>query len=108
MVQEALSRAGKTLMLKEAFYGFFLIGLNKKIRKDLPTAGVSKNGIGGHLSVNPDFYMQLTEDQRIGILKHELLHISTFITSLGISQSSLLFNVPFSNMYSKYPVLFVL
>jgi len=63
-------------MLKEAFYGFFLIGLNKKIRKDLPTAGVSKNGIGVQLSVNPDFYMQLTEDQRIGILKHELLHIS--------------------------------
>ena len=76
MVQDALSRAGKTLMLKEAFYGFFLIGLNKKIRKDLPTAGVSKNGIGVQLSVNPDFYMQLTEDQRIGILKHELLHIS--------------------------------
>jgi len=76
MVQEALSRAGKTLMLKEAFYGFFLIGLNKKIRKDLPTAGVSKNGIGVQLSVNPDFYMQLTDNQRIGILKHELLHIS--------------------------------
>jgi len=76
MIHDILSRAAKTLMLKEAFYGFFLIGLNKQIRKDIPTAGVSKNGIGVQLSVNPDFYTALTEDQRIGVLKHELLHVS--------------------------------
>ena len=71
-----LAKAGKTLILKEPFYGLFLIGLNKTFRKDIPTAGVSKNGIGVQLSVNPEFFDNLNEYHRIGLLKHELLHIS--------------------------------
>lgn len=71
-----LAKAGKTLILKEPFYGLFLIGLNKTFRKDIPTAGVSKNGIGVQLSVNPEFFDNLNELHRIGLLKHELLHIS--------------------------------
>ena len=71
-----LAKAGKTLILKEPFYGLFLIGLNKTFRKDIPTAGVSKNGIGVQLAVNPEFFDNLNELHRIGLLKHELLHIS--------------------------------
>ena len=71
-----LAKAGKTLILKEPFYGLFLVGLNKTFRKDIPTAGVSKNGIGVQLSVNPEFFDNLNELHRIGLLKHELLHIS--------------------------------
>tara|TARA_R110002020_G_scaffold326412_1_gene542075 strand:- start:79 stop:1239 length:1161 start_codon:yes stop_codon:yes gene_type:complete len=71
-----LAKAGKTLILKEPFYGLFLIGLNKTFRKDIPTAGVSKNGIGVQLSVNPEFFDALNPLHRIGLLKHELLHIS--------------------------------
>ena len=48
----------------------------KKIRKDVPTAGVSKNGIGIQLSINPDFFMGLPDEHQIGLLKHELLHVS--------------------------------
>jgi len=75
-ISEELSRASKNLILNEAFYGLFLIGLNKKFRKDIPTAGVSKHGIGVQLAINPDFFMNLNNEQRIGLLKHELLHIS--------------------------------
>lgn len=75
-ISDHLSRASKTLILDEPFYGLFLIGLNKKYRTDIPTAGVSKQGIGVQLAVNPDFFMGLNEDQRVGLLKHELLHIS--------------------------------
>ena len=75
-ISDQVSKASKTLILSEAFYGLFLIGLNKKYRMDLPTAGVSKQGIGVQLSINPEFFMGLTIDQRIGLLKHELLHIS--------------------------------
>ena len=71
-----LARAGKTLILKEPFYGLFLIGLNKTFRKDIPTAGVSKHGIGVQLAVNPEFFDNLNDLHRIGLLKHELLHIS--------------------------------
>lgn len=75
-VSDQLSKASKTLIFSEAFYGLFLIGLNKKYRMDIQTAGVSKLGIGVQLSINPEFFMDLTIDQRIGLLKHELLHIS--------------------------------
>ena len=75
-IQDKLARACKSLILREPFYGLFLIGLNKKIRKDVPTAGVSKNGIGIQLSINPDFFMKLPDEHQIGLLKHELLHVS--------------------------------
>jgi predicted metal-dependent peptidase len=75
-IQDKLARACKSLILREPFYGLFLIGLNKKIRKDVPTAGVSKNGIGIQLSINPDFFMKLSDEHQIGLLKHELLHVS--------------------------------
>ena len=49
---ESLSRATKELMLKEPFYGIFLIMMNKVWRNDLDTAGVSKQGINTQLAIN--------------------------------------------------------
>jgi predicted metal-dependent peptidase len=75
--QESLSKIAKELMLKEPFYGFFLITLNKVWDgKRVPTAGVSKNGINYQLAINPEFWESLTDLHRLGILKHELLHIA--------------------------------
>ena len=76
MVADKLARASKSLILNEPFYGLFLVGLNKVMRKDIPTAGVSKHGIGIQLSINPDFFMALPDKHQIGLLKHELLHVS--------------------------------
>jgi predicted metal-dependent peptidase len=74
---QSLSKASKDLMLKEPYYGFFLIMLNKLWdAKRVPTAGVSKNGINYQLAINPDFWEGLNEEQKLGILKHELLHIA--------------------------------
>tara|TARA_R110000764_G_scaffold25660_1_gene61409 strand:+ start:115 stop:1278 length:1164 start_codon:yes stop_codon:yes gene_type:complete len=75
-VSDKLARASKSLILNEPFYGLFLVGLNKVMRKDIPTAGVSKHGIGIQLSINPDFFMALPDKHQIGLLKHELLHVS--------------------------------
>lgn len=75
-VADQLAKTSKSLMFKEPFYGLFLIGLNKTFRKDIPTAGVSPNGIGAQLSINPEFFDSLSEDHRIGLIKHELLHIA--------------------------------
>ncbi len=74
--QRSLSKISKELMLKEPYYGFFLIMLNKVWRKDLPTAGVSKNGINFQLAINEDFWTSLSEMHQMGLLKHELLHIA--------------------------------
>ena len=74
--QKSLSKISKELMLKEPYYGFFLIMLNKVWRKDLPTAGVSKNGINFQLAINEEFWTSLSEMHQMGLLKHELLHIA--------------------------------
>ena len=73
---DTLSKTSKDLMLKEPYYGFFLILLNKLWYTKIPTAGVSKQGINYQLVINPTFWEELSEDHRLGLLKHELLHIA--------------------------------
>lgn len=73
---QSLSKAAKDLMLKEPYYGFFLIMLNKLWGNKVPTAGVSKNGINYQLMINEEFWGSLSEPHRLGLLKHELLHIA--------------------------------
>ena len=76
-VLEDVSRIGKQLIIKEPFYGIFLSTLNKVIRTDLDTAGVSKSNINYQLAINPEFWGSLDNDnKKIGLLKHELLHIA--------------------------------
>jgi predicted metal-dependent peptidase len=75
-IQEQVARTTKTLIFDEPFYGLFLIGINKKYSLQIPTAGVSKHGIGMQLTINPEFYTELKEDHRYGLIKHELLHIA--------------------------------
>jgi predicted metal-dependent peptidase len=74
--QQSLSKAGKELMLKEPYYGIFLIMLNKVWTNKVPTAGVSKNGINYQLAINEDFWNSLSNEHMLGLLKHELLHIA--------------------------------
>jgi predicted metal-dependent peptidase len=80
--EESLAKVSKDLMWKEPFYGFFLIMLNKVWNLKVPTAGVSKNGINYQLSINEKFWNSLSENHKIGLLKHELLHIAYFHLSM--------------------------
>lgn len=75
---ESLAKAGKDLMMEEPFYGLFLIMLNKKWSKQVPTAGVCLSGINYNLLINEEFWKRLAAPHRKGLLKHELLHIGFF------------------------------
>lgn len=75
-ILDKLAKTTKNIMLSEPFYGYFLIGLNKKITEGVPTAGVSKHGVGMQLAINPEFFNNLSDDHKHGLIKHELLHIS--------------------------------
>ena len=76
---ESLAKASKDLMLKEPFYGLLLIALNKRWSDTLvPTAGVTLKTINYELIINPKFWEGLPSEQKMGILKHELLHIGFF------------------------------
>jgi len=79
MRAEQLAKTSKDLMLREPFYGLFLIMLNKQWNNTaVPTAGVSRNGINYQLYLNEKFWDSLSDKQRRGLLKHELLHIGFF------------------------------
>jgi predicted metal-dependent peptidase len=73
---ESLSKTSKDLMLKEPYYGFFLLGLNRIWTDKVPTAGVSKDGINYRLYISEKFWNELLDAHRRGLLKHELLHIA--------------------------------
>ena len=75
-IQDLVARTTKNLIFTEPFYGLFLIGINKQYITTIPTAGVSKHNVGIQLAINPDFYGELSEDHRYGLIKHELLHIA--------------------------------
>ena len=75
---ETLAKASKELMLAEPFYGLLLMSLNKVWSDEIPTAGVRLKGVNYELIINPDFWDGLPPEQKIGILKHELLHIGFF------------------------------
>ena len=74
--QQDVAKAGRTLMLKEPFYGYFLVGLNKDFNKSIPTACVAKDGINIKLVVNPEYYDKQDINTKVAILKHELLHVA--------------------------------
>lgn len=72
MKAEQLARTSKDLMLKEPFYGLFLIMLNKQWSDQVNTAGVGRKGIAYNLYINEGFWASLNDKQRRGLLKHEL------------------------------------
>jgi len=102
--QQSLSKISKELMLKEPFYGFFLIMLNKVWDgKRVPTAGVSKNNINYQLAINPEFWESLSDDHKLGLLKHELLHIAyNHLTTFSMFQDKKLANVAMDMEINQY------
>ena len=56
-IQDLVAKTTKNLIFTEPFYGLFLIGINKQFSDKIPTAGVSKHGIGIQLTINPKFYL---------------------------------------------------
>lgn len=75
---DSLAKASKELMLKEPFYGLFLMSLNKLWTNHIPTMGVSLKNINYNLLINEEFWESLNGFQKIGLVKHEVLHIGFF------------------------------
>jgi predicted metal-dependent peptidase len=74
----SLSKICKDLIIEQPFYGLVLLNLQKEFSTKLPTAGVGINGINFKMLINPDFWKSLTEDQKKGLILHELGHIVYF------------------------------
>jgi predicted metal-dependent peptidase len=101
--QESLSKTSKSLMLQEPFYGFFLIMLNKVWHDAIGTAAVSKNGINYQLTISEKFWEPLSELHRIGLLKHELLHIAfNHLTTFDLFKDKKLANIAMDMEINQY------
>ena len=70
-----LDKCCKKLLIKSPFYGIFLLHLNKYYSEEVSTAGVKLNGINPELIVNKEFWNTLTEEEQLGVLTHEILHL---------------------------------
>jgi predicted metal-dependent peptidase len=70
--QIALDKVKIALMTRENATFYCEVGFSLKYRwtKDIPTAAT--NGV--YLYINPDFFMALTPEQRLGLIIHEILH----------------------------------
>lgn len=64
------------LLLNEPFYGHYLLGLNKEVSSQCDTAAVVLDNANNiKLTVNPVFWQELSAIHKLGLLKHELLHL---------------------------------
>jgi predicted metal-dependent peptidase len=65
------------LLMDEPFFAALSRRIDKRIDKSIPTAGVRVNPTSGHFEMlyNPDFFDELPDIQRKGVLKHEFYHL---------------------------------
>lgn len=70
-----LEKACKELLVKDPFYGLFLMGLHKTFDDAVETAGVCLNGINTELHVNQKFWDELNDETQLAVIKHELNHL---------------------------------
>ncbi len=73
-----LEKACKILMIREPFYGLFLSGLNKIMSDSVPTISIGVDGINPAFYINSNFWNKCTDEEQLGILKHELIHLCFF------------------------------
>ena len=73
-IKKALEKAKITMMLDNNvfFYTNILFSLVQKFTDEIPTAAVNIE----ELLINPDFFMKLTPEERVGLLLHEVGHIA--------------------------------
>ena len=101
--KQSLSKTSKDLMLKEPYYGFFLLMLHKTWSNTVPTACVSKNGINFQLTIGEKFWTDLSEEHRLGLLKHELLHIAfQHLTTFTMFSDKKLANIAMDMEINQY------
>jgi predicted metal-dependent peptidase len=72
--KETLDKAKVHLLMKQGtlFLSSISVMLDHKISTDVPTAATN----GTYVKYNPDFFMELTPEERVGLMAHEIMHIA--------------------------------
>ena len=72
---ESVFKICKKLLIKEPFYGLFLLNINKCFSEKIETAAVGIEGINPVLYINKGFWTGLDESTKLAVLKHEVSHL---------------------------------
>ena len=80
---KSISKICKDLLLREPYYGLFLIMTDKIWTEKVPTAGVARSGLAYKLYINEDFWNSLSDLHKLGLTKHEMLHLAFFHPMMG-------------------------
>lgn len=101
-----ISRCAVELLRNEPFFGHILGGLQRHFTKNIPTLAVGLRGDSIQLIINPDFLLNKLKrfDQRIAVLKHELLHIvfKHLFRNQSISHDPILWNLASDLVVNQY------
>jgi predicted metal-dependent peptidase len=74
---DEISRAAFALLLKEPFYAHVLAGMPREVSDRTATAAVAWDGHQVRLIINRDFFVDgLSANERVAVLKHEILHVA--------------------------------
>ena len=75
MIKKTLDETLVRMIIREPVFSRIARALRKRSSNEIPTAGVRVVDGRFELLVNEDFFSKLTEKQRIGLMKHEMLHL---------------------------------
>lgn len=76
IVNNIVSSTVLKLIFEEPFYGHILQSINRRITQSIPTAAVTLHNQKLELIINDSFFIDsLDENERVAVLKHELLHL---------------------------------
>ena len=70
-----IAQAVRKILIREPFYGLFLMGLNKYFDTRIQTACVRRNGLSVEIAINEEYWNGLDDELKINCLLHETLHI---------------------------------
>jgi predicted metal-dependent peptidase len=91
------------LLRRESFYAHVISSLTRIFHPQIETLAVSFKDERLFLSINPDFFVvKLSENERIGVLKHEVLHILFKHLFRGNRKESFLENVAADLVVNQY------
>lgn len=65
-------------MVTEPFYGIFASGLSRGWSTQVKQMGIVPDGLNFKLLINQEYWRNLDSDHRVGLLKHNLLHMCFF------------------------------
>lgn len=74
-LHEDLGRCLRRLLITDTYYAMFMLGLDKQETDRVPTLAVGLNGINVILYINPKFWFGLSQDEKFGVCKHEMMHL---------------------------------